>query len=72
MNADTTPAGPRLTTSLNLMDIPYELHGQYKAVCARRGRSMRGMFIAFMRDACRDKGVAVDLSKLSRAYQTPR
>ena len=36
---------------LNIRDLPNNLHAAFKTECARRGRTMRGVIIAFLRDA---------------------
>lgn len=62
-------------SAINLRDLPRELHAAFKAACARRRRTMRGMVIAFMRDAIKqpdDYTRVIDLGKFSRNYPDPR
>lgn len=61
---------------LFLRDLDPDLRGQFKAACARRGRSMKGVVTAFMRDITLPSDRAneriVNLGKLLNKYPDPR
>lgn len=59
---------------INLRELDPDLHAQFKARCAQRGRSMKGLVVAFMRDvvSADDKKRVVNVGKLSREYSDPR
>lgn len=59
---------------INLRDLDPNLHAQFKARCAQRGRSMKGLLVAFMRDITNidEKARVVDVSRLSRKYPEPK
>lgn len=58
------------TSDLFVRNVNRDRHAAFKADCARRGRTMRGIILAILRDVSggsASKGV-IDLGKLSRAY----
>ncbi len=64
------PKNIHKTSTLFIRELSNEEHGAFKAACARRGRTMKGIVLAFMRDVnggSSSKGV-VSLAKLSAAY----
>lgn len=64
------PANLHGTSTLFIRDLNPDKHAAFKAACARRGRTMRGIILAFMTDVnggSESLGV-VDIAKLSRTY----
>lgn len=76
--SDAKPEDERLIRQLSNMfirDTPRQVHALFKARCAARGRTMRGMFLAFMQDAIKrpDQGKPViDFGRLSVTYPNPK
>lgn len=46
---------PLRVSSIFLRDIPTDIKDQFKAVCAKRGKSMKEVLIAYMRQRVEDE-----------------
>ena len=57
MNAIRLPVPkikPKRKTAFNIRDVDADLHSLFKSVCARRGRTIRGVILAMVQEACKD------------------
>jgi len=45
---------PARKCAFNIRDVDPNLHSLFKSVCARRGRTIRGVILAMVHEACKD------------------
>lgn len=59
-------------TGIYLRNLPQEERDQFKAACAKQGRSMTGMVRAFIKDVSNEGKGIIDFEKLDITYPDPK